>query len=216
MARRWFALTANGVITHVSDDDTSMVPRNHTAFTDAAIRAFDPPGATGRIQRGGVFSATTGYTPPRARTAGQALLSRRLKIARNLHAQASIPLGLWKDAAQEMRVAGYAEWIHANVRALLVDANLTDDTKYAKLLAESEFDGAFWFFAFVLEDWYTNNGYYRTDNTLGPATWAHYVTAPGGTGADTRSGVVSGLAMVTTVTGFSWPTELAKLVSAIT
>ena len=39
------------------------------------------------------------------------------------------------------RFASYGRWVEANVRAALVDANLTNEAKYAFLKAECEIDG---------------------------------------------------------------------------
>ena len=63
MARRWFVRTSDELITGMSDIDTVEVPADHTAVTDATIRAADPPGADGRIQGGGKWDGAA-YTPP--------------------------------------------------------------------------------------------------------------------------------------------------------
>ena len=48
----------------MSEDETDSAPMGETAVLESDFRAFDPPGADGRIQGGGHFNATTGYTPP--------------------------------------------------------------------------------------------------------------------------------------------------------
>ena len=65
MARVWGVQDADEKLSGwISEDETDTAPVGETAVLESAIRAFDPPGAEGRIQSGGHFNATTGYTPP--------------------------------------------------------------------------------------------------------------------------------------------------------
>ena len=48
----------------MSEDDTDVAPTGETAVLESDIRAYDPPGADGRIQAGGTFDTTDGYKPP--------------------------------------------------------------------------------------------------------------------------------------------------------
>ena len=65
MARVWGVQDADEKLSGwTSEDETDAAPTGETAVLESAIRAFDPPGAEGRIQSGGFFNATTGYTAP--------------------------------------------------------------------------------------------------------------------------------------------------------
>ena len=65
MARVWGVQDADEKLSGwTSEDETDVAPTGETAVLESVIRAFDPPGAEGRIQSGGHFNATTGYTAP--------------------------------------------------------------------------------------------------------------------------------------------------------
>ena len=65
MARVWGVQDADEKLSGwTSEDETDVAPTDETAVLESAIRAFDPPGAEGRIQSGGHFNSTTGYTAP--------------------------------------------------------------------------------------------------------------------------------------------------------
>ena len=62
--RRYITKTNTDEIDSVTeDDDFEFDAVDHAAFTEAQIRAFDPPGATGRIRAGDKFNLTDGFTP---------------------------------------------------------------------------------------------------------------------------------------------------------
>ena len=146
----------------------------------------------------------------------QIINAQRRVIARNLQAHVDVPgLSLWKDADEGNRYAGYREWIHANVRALTVNANITTRSLYDKLLAESQIDGALWFHIYNVEAWYTGpSGFYRADGSHVPSTWTHHITSAGTKQAGMRGGEASGLVMPTG--NIHWPTQLAKLLKGVT
>ena len=55
MARRFWIRDADDVINGLSDNDDAEPPDLHTAVLETAIRAADPPGASGRIQGGSTW-----------------------------------------------------------------------------------------------------------------------------------------------------------------
>ena len=64
MAIRYVVKDSVGLIDFVTTDDDYEIDDDHSAYTEAEIRAFDPPGASGRIQGGATFNLTDGYTAP--------------------------------------------------------------------------------------------------------------------------------------------------------
>ena len=65
MARVWGVQDADEKLSGwTSEDENDVAPTGETAVLESVIRGFDPPGAEGRIQSGGHFNATTGYTAP--------------------------------------------------------------------------------------------------------------------------------------------------------
>ena len=203
-------------------DFDSVIRDDYTGVLETVIRAVDPPGATGRIRQGGTWiggvytdPSLDGLWLPDDELSGADLLDRkRVTIARNLREHENVQgLAAW-DKASSDRAEGYSRWIESNVIAMLEDGNLTDDALYAKLLAESQIPGEFWYHAYDLETWYLHDtGYYNRDDR----DWTHYVTSPGGTTPNSRGGVISGLATPTPdLTAWNWPAELAKFGTGIT
>ena len=75
------------------------------------------------------------------------------------------------------RFASYGRWVEANVRAALVDANLTNEAKWAWLKAECEIDGETWYWLHKVNGIESNGGWYAiyADNDRGEWAW-HYTT----------------------------------------
>ena len=61
--RRYITKLNTDEIDSLTEDDDFEFDSDHAAFTEAEIRAFDPPGATGRIRAGDKFNLTDGFTP---------------------------------------------------------------------------------------------------------------------------------------------------------
>ena len=100
----------------VSEDDTADAPTGETAVLESVIRGYDLPGADGRIQSGGHFNTTDGYTPPEGDAYFQPFdastpLGQKQKAAQELHDDL--------DAARELILSVAPEKIQAHVQRLL-------------------------------------------------------------------------------------------------
>ena len=63
MARRYITKLNTDEIDSLTENDDLEFDADHAAFTEAQIRAFDPPGVDGRIRAGDKFNLTDGFTP---------------------------------------------------------------------------------------------------------------------------------------------------------
>ena len=79
---------------------------------------------------------------------------------------------------QSKRFASYGRWVEANVRAALVDENLTNEAKYAFLKAECEIPGETWYWLHKVNGTQVNGGWYLIygmTNVRADWVW-HYTT----------------------------------------
>ena len=186
------------------------------AAADNALTVHGSAVAVGdRVQQGWWFDGTDAFTADRPFTDAQTLDARRLRVVLNLLDHEDLPqLGIW-GAADPTRAKGYARWVEVNTGATLVDGNFTDDTLYAKLLGESGIPKKFWYHAYDVSAWYTDEfAFYRADLTLGQSGLIHYVTIGSTTTPDSRGGVASGLALPSDP--WIWQVELAKYRDGLT
>ena len=91
---------------------------------------------------------------------------------------------------QSKRFASYGRWVEANVRAALIDENLTNEAKWAFLKAECEIDGETWYWLHKVNGTAGNGGWYEIyhdDNDR--SNWEWYYTTGTTTTPNSRIGV---------------------------
>ena len=90
---------------------------------------------------------------------------------------------------ESKRFASYGRWVEANVRAMLVDANLSNDAKYAFLKAECEIPGETWYWLHKVNGIAANGGWYDIYNDNDRSVWAWHYTTGTTTTSNSRIGV---------------------------
>ena len=78
---------------------------------------------------------------------------------------------------QSKRTPSYGRWVEANVRAVLIDENLTDALKWAWLKAECEIPGETWYWLHKVNGTRVNGGWYARyqNNDRSEWIWAYTV-----------------------------------------
>ena len=91
---------------------------------------------------------------------------------------------------QSKRFASYGRWVEANVRAALVDENLTNEAKYAFLKAECEIPGETWYWLHKVNGIQGNGGWYAIyGDTNDRSDWMWHYTTGTTTTSNSRIGV---------------------------
>ena len=130
-------------------------------------------------------------------TVSQVRASRRRELQGFIRDQERVPaMGLWavEDPA---RAISFRRWVEGQVRAAVVDSNIDDDTKFAKMLGEAKIGGAFWYTHHHLAAWQI----YRPEDRSGWTWWG--TTA--GTGTNTFGGAEDTSITLDRSSAVDWP-----------
>ena len=91
---------------------------------------------------------------------------------------------------QSKRFASYGRWVEANVRAALVDENLTNEAKWAWLSAECEIPGETWYWLHKVNGTQDNGGWYQIyGKTNDRSLWVWHYTTGSTVTSNSRIGV---------------------------
>ena len=91
---------------------------------------------------------------------------------------------------QSKRFASYGRWVEANTRAALVDANLSNEAKYAFLEAECKIDGETWYWLHKVNGIADNGGWYDIYADNDRSEWEWYYTTGTTVTSNSRIGVM--------------------------
>ena len=102
----------------------------------------------------------------------------------------------WND--NNVRAQVYARWVEMQARAVSIDSNVLDDTKYAVMLAEASIPGDLWYVLFMLGDEAVPPGgnqehpFWRYWLRNDRSAWIWYSTSGSTTNSDSRGGIANG------------------------
>ena len=91
---------------------------------------------------------------------------------------------------ESKRFPSYGRWVEANVRAALVDENLTNEAKWAFLKAECEIPGETWYWLHKVNGTEQNGGWYATYADNNRADWKWKYTTGTTTTSNSRTAVL--------------------------
>ena len=109
-----------------------------------------------------------------------------------------------------VRAQVYARWVEMQARAVSIDSNVLDDTKYAVLLAEASIPGDLWYVLFEEGDAEATppdpqeRPFWRFWLRNDRSAWIWYSTTGSTTTADSRGGIANGAISLAAATDFDW------------
>ena len=169
--RRWLRDTATNLLTgQLTNADTLTAPAGFDYVGDGEIRVL--AGADALLGPGDFWDGRT-YTPRAGPSMADLVTIRRTALMRLLRGWANVPSLPSMTAREPRRAVAYLRKVQADLRAILVDENLSDGARYVLLETELSQSAERWIWKFHAGDWHSVNGYYEDSIT----TWAYYSTA---------------------------------------
>lgn len=135
---------------------------------------------------------------------GDTIINARRETLKALLRELEAPKGLaiWGGDGDADRTKSYRRWVEMMVRASSIDSNLSNDTRYKRILTEASIDGRTWYWLHRSSSWLGYNG---SDRGL----WEFYNTIGDSTTPDSRTGVVRSAVSMSAASDFNWVAYLA-------
>lgn len=196
-----------GRITAYTEQASPAAVAGSTWVAGSTINPSDPRAITG-----GTWDGTT-WTPPAPPSAAATIAMRRATLARLVVRNWLRFVTVELQADDMVRIESQTE---ALTRALLLDANLSDDATYAVILAEAQTSGGS-FLRYAGTQWYAGATGYYLPPLFPDGNWRlrtiHGAIEDGTATDESTPGVRQAAIRGNTDAALNWPIELHRLAS---